>query len=121
MIDNKITPTGRRLRNFGLDEILQLINVLKLQMSIIGPRPLTETDVKRLGWDEPYYDLRWNVKPGITGLAQLSEKCHAKITWMYDKYYVENYNFFLDIKIACCTIAKIITGKKRTIDNDSRQ
>ena len=62
---------GRVLRATGLDELPQLVNVLRGEMSAVGPRPLTEADVARLGWTTPAYDFRWSVPPGLTGLAQI--------------------------------------------------
>ena len=58
---------GAVLRDLGLDEIPQLVNVLRGDMALVGPRALTGADVRRLGWDAPSFDLRWNVPPGITG------------------------------------------------------
>ncbi len=70
--DGHVTRFGRFLRKTGLDELPQLVNILKGDMKFIGPRPLTAGDITRLGWDTAEFDLRWSVKPGITGPAQLS-------------------------------------------------
>ena len=67
MRDGSPTRVGRILRATGLDEIPQFINILSGEMSAVGPRPLTESDVARLGWTGPDFDSRWDVKPGLTG------------------------------------------------------
>src|SRR6185436_20361984 len=71
MRDGKVTRTGRVLRASGLDEITQFFNILRGDMSAVGPRPLTDADVQRLGWGRAAADFRWEVRPGLTGLAQI--------------------------------------------------
>lgn len=107
----KITTIGRIIRKLGIDEIPQLINILKGQMSFIGPRPLTQADVIRLGWDLPYYNQRWSVKPGISGLAQLAPVCHKKMSWFMDKHYVEKQSILLDFKIIALSALVPFLGK----------
>lgn len=102
----RLTSFGEIIRKLSLDELPQLINVLKGDMSLVGPRPLL---VRYL----PYYKerelIRFNVKPGITGLAQINGR--NTVSWderfKYDIYYVENYNLFLDIKILFLTFSKV--------------
>lgn len=102
----RLTSFGKIIRKLSLDELPQLINVLKGDMSLVGPRPLL---VRYL----PYYKerelIRFNVKPGITGLAQINGR--NTVSWderfKYDIYYVENYNLFLDIKILFLTFLKV--------------
>jgi undecaprenyl phosphate N,N'-diacetylbacillosamine 1-phosphate transferase len=97
---------GRLLRIFSLDELPQLMNVLKGEMSLIGPRPLIDMY-------DAHYTLeqkkRFEVKPGISGMAQI--KGRNKLTWeekfKWDIYYVENISLWLDIKITILTIVKI--------------
>src|SRR5262245_31337799 len=71
MRDGQVTRVGRVLRATGLDEVPQFVNILAGHMSAVGPRPLTEADVLRLGWDASECDFRWAARPGLTGLAQL--------------------------------------------------
>ena len=113
MKNGKITLIGQVLRKTGIDEIPQLINVLKLEMSIVGPRPLTKKDIVRLEWDSEFYNKRWNMRPGIVGLAQLSPMCHKKMSWFYDHYYIAQNNFMMDIKIICASAVIPILGKKK--------
>ena len=105
----RVTKLGNFMRRFSLDEIPQLINVIKGDMSLIGPRPLR---VHYL----PYYTekekLRHTVRPGITGLAQVSGR--NAISWdeklEKDVEYVENLSFLLDIKILLKTAQKVLKG-----------
>lgn len=108
---NKITPVGRLIRKFGLDETPQLINILKGDMFFIGPRPLTKSDIARLGWDTSEFDIRWTVPPGLTGLSQLSPICSKENTWMLDNQYCKNRSIKLDFTIICKTIITIFKGK----------
>lgn len=113
MLDGEITIIGKVLRKTGIDEIPQLLNILKGDMSFVGPRPLMESDVARMEWGGDYYKKRWNVRPGITGLAQLSAKCHRKYSWLYDQYYVNNQSFCLDFKVLSLSIMILFLGKDR--------
>lgn len=99
MENEKITLLGKYLRKTGLDELPQLINIIRNEMSFVGPRPLTRYDVDRLMWNSLECDERWNVKPGITGLAQLTDVCNAELSLQKDIFYAKNKNMILDIKI----------------------
>ena len=112
MENQKITFIGKFLRKLGLDEIPQLINIIKGDMSFVGPRPLTHFDIERLEWNKPEYSKRWSVKPGITGLAQLSKICNAKVAMKNDLCYVENKSFLLDSKLILKTVLVPIIGKQ---------
>jgi len=106
--DNKrMTSLGRFLRRNSLDELPQFINVLKGDMSLVGPRPL---EVYYLPYYSEKENMRHNVKPGITGLAQVSGR--NTIDWdkklALDVYYVENMSFRLDIQILFKTVIKVI-------------
>ena len=114
MENNKVTFIGKFLRKLGLDEIPQLINIIYGQMNFIGPRPLTKFDIDRLGWDEDEFSNRWEVKPGITGVSQLSKVCDASITMQNDLYYVVNCSFVFDLKIIVKTLLIPIIGKHTT-------
>lgn len=113
MKQGEITQLGKILRRTGIDELPQLFNILLLDMSFVGPRPLTVEDIVRLGWDDEYYEKRWNVRPGIVGLAQLSPVCHKKMSWFYDKVYILKMSPMLDLKILCSAIAIPFVGKDK--------
>ncbi|MDF5720431.1 MAG: sugar transferase [Rhizonema sp. PD37] len=116
--DPRITRVGRWLRLSRIDELPQILNVLRGEMSLIGPRPeRPEFDVK-LKQEIPYYDLRYVVKPGITGWAQVMYPYGASVEDAYEKlaydlYYIKNYSFLLDLAIAFKTIRVILLGKGR--------
>lgn len=113
--NEKITFLGRILRKLGIDELPQLVNIAKGQMNFVGPRPLTEFDINRLKWDNDFHKIRWRVKPGITGMAQLTNICNVKISWFFDKYYVLNRNFCLNLKVIIKSILIPFVGKKAKI------
>lgn len=108
--DQRLTKIGKFVRKTSLDEIPQLLNVVKGDMSLIGPRPLLSEYL-------PLYDdmqkRRHDVKPGITGWAQVNGR--NAISWKkkfeYDVWYVENLNFFLDIKILFLTVKKVFKSE----------
>ncbi|MCB9211122.1 MAG: sugar transferase [Ignavibacteriales bacterium] len=104
--EKRLTKIGKIIRKFSLDELLQFINVLKGDMSLIGPRPLL---IEYLPLYNEHQKKRHNVKPGITGWAQVNGR--NAISWEdkfnLDVWYVENVSFILDIKIFIMTIMKI--------------
>ena len=113
--DPRVTRLGRFLRKTRLDEIPQLYNVLKGDMSFIGPRPERMAFVERLKESIPFYSTRHFVKPGITGWAQVcypygasDEDALEKLR--YDLYYIKNYSIFLDFKIILETIRVVTSG-----------
>ena len=116
--DPRITRVGRWLRLTRIDELPQIVNVLRGEMSLIGPRPeRPEFDVK-LKQKIPYYDVRYLVKPGITGWAQVMYPYGASIEDAYEKlaydlYYIKNYSFWLDLAIALKTVRVVLFGKGR--------
>ncbi len=114
--DPRITPVGRFLRKTRLDEIPQFINVLKGEMSLVGPRPERAYFIEQLRKEIPWYVRRIKMKPGITGWAQVKHKYDASIEdvkkkVMYDLYYFENMSIMLDLKIMFHTIMVVFTGK----------
>lgn len=104
---NRVTKVGAVIRKYSLDEILQLVNVLKGDMSLVGPRPLL---IEYLPLYNDIQKTRHHVKPGITGWAQI--KGRNTISWSQkfdlDVWYVNNLNFFLDMKILFLTVLKVI-------------
>lgn len=115
MKNNRITIVGKILRKTGIDELPQLINIMSTKMSFVGPRPLTQIDIERLGWGSDYYKIRWNCRPGITGFAQLSPICDKKMSWFLDKKYLECRSFLLDIKIMLSSLMVLFVGKKKAV------
>jgi lipopolysaccharide/colanic/teichoic acid biosynthesis glycosyltransferase len=113
MRNDQITRVGRVLRITGLDELPQLINVLRGEMSLVGPRPLTTADVARLKWDGDAHALRWSVEPGITGLAQLYAGVGARLSWFLDRRYVETRCSRLEVAIIGLTLIIAMIGKRR--------
>jgi len=114
--DSRTTRVGRVIRRFRVDELPQLLNVLKGDMSFVGPRPERPEFVADLARAIPYYELRHHVKPGITGWAQISYPYGASIKdarekLQYDLYYLKNYSIFLDINILLQTAQVILLGK----------
>jgi lipopolysaccharide/colanic/teichoic acid biosynthesis glycosyltransferase len=116
--DSRITNAGKILRRFRLDELPQLINVLKGEMSIIGPRPERPFFVEQLIKEYPFYIRRSKVRPGITGWAQIKHPYDEKLEDVreklrYDFYYIENVDIWLDIKIILATFWVMVSGKGR--------
>jgi lipopolysaccharide/colanic/teichoic acid biosynthesis glycosyltransferase/NDP-sugar pyrophosphorylase family protein len=105
--DPRITRVGRLLRATSLDELPQLINVLKGEMSLVGPRPLAMEEMR---FNPAWRDLRLKVKPGITGLWQINGRSSTGFhDWIrYDNYYVKNQSLWLDLKILLKTIGVVL-------------
>jgi len=111
MHNNKIFMFGKVIRKLGLDEIPQLVNIIKNEMSFVGPRPLTEFDIDRLGWNKKSHSKRWSVKPGITGFAQLLKTCNADLSLQNDFNYIDNKSTKLDLTIFFKSILVPFVGK----------
>ncbi|MDD4413227.1 MAG: sugar transferase [Oscillospiraceae bacterium] len=109
--DPRVTRVGRFIRKSSIDELPQLINVLKGDMSFVGPRPPILTEVVRY---DPWHNLRLSVKPGITGLWQTSKRNEVIFDDMVrlDLKYIRERNFWLDIKLILKTIPLLLGDKK---------
>lgn len=108
--DPRVTPVGRLLRRFSLDEIPQIVNVLRGEMSLVGPRPLPLRDFVQL---EDWHRKRYLVLPGLTGLWQASGRTDLSFDDLVrlDFYYIENWSIWLDITIIAKTIPAVLLGR----------
>ena len=108
--DPRITWLGRILRKLSLDELPQLLNVLKGEMSLVGPRPLADEEM--VG-DDIWREIRLSVRPGMTGLWQIMGRDSGKFSdWItYDTEYVQKRSLFMDIKILFLTIIPVLRNK----------
>jgi exopolysaccharide biosynthesis polyprenyl glycosylphosphotransferase len=114
--DPRVTAIGRILRKTHLDETPQFFNVLKGEMSLVGPRPERPFFVEKLSKEIPLYKRRYKIKPGLTGLARVKYKYDesiedVKIDLQYDLYYIENMSLRLDFQILFWTISHVLLGK----------
>lgn len=114
--DSRITRVGSFIRNTRLDELPQIVNVFKGEMSFIGPRPERPQFVQELSEQLPYYEVRHQVRPGLTGWAQLKYSYGASVEdagnkLMYDLYYVKNHSVLLDTLILIQSVEVILLGK----------
>jgi exopolysaccharide biosynthesis polyprenyl glycosylphosphotransferase len=112
--DIRITPVGKAIRKLHFDEIPQMINIIKGDLSLVGPRPERPEFVAQLEGIIPHYELRHIIRPGFTGWAQIKYRYAntidgSKEKFKYDLYYIKNRNFFLDIGIILKTIQIIFT------------
>ncbi len=108
--DPRITPTGRWLRRCSLDEVPQLLNVLRGEMSLVGPRPALPREVALY---TPFQRVRLSVLPGLTGLWQVSGR--ASLSWersvALDMEYVRRQSLWLNVVILCRTVPAVLTGR----------
>jgi len=114
----RLTPVGRILRATSVDELPELINVLRGEMSLVGPRPLLTQYLDRYS---PRQARRHEVPPGITGLAQV--KGRNSLSWPekfeWDVKYVENHSIWLDIKILCMTVGTVLSRRGINANGDA--
>lgn len=116
--DPRVTTVGRFIRKTRIDELPQLLNVFRGEMSLVGPRPEREVFITELEQTIPYYRFRHAVKPGITGLAQVRYPYGASVedaVWKhkYDIFYIKHQCLVLEIKILLLTIKTVIFGSGR--------
>ena len=114
--DDRITRVGSFMRKYRLDELPQFFNILKGEMSFVGPRPERPEFVNELAENIPYYNERHRVKPGLTGWAQIRYPYGASIEdgkrkFQYDLYYVKNYSNFFDAFVLLQTADAVLFGK----------
>lgn len=113
--DDRVTRVGRFIRKWRIDELPQLFNVLKGEMSLVGPRPEREFFVRQLEQEIPYYAERFSVKPGVTGWAQVSYGYGASVDdavekLNYDLFYIKNMSIFMDLMILLRTVKTVLFG-----------
>jgi lipopolysaccharide/colanic/teichoic acid biosynthesis glycosyltransferase len=108
--DPRMTPVGRFLRRYSIDELPQLFNVVRGEMSLVGPRPLPERDFLRL---EEWHKKRYLVTPGITGLWQVSGRSELDFDDLVrlDFLYLERWSVFLDLSILVKTVPAVFTRR----------
>jgi len=111
--DPRVTSVGRFIRKVRIDELPQLINVLRGEMSFVGPRPERPSFVKELKEAIPFYDIRHSVKPGLTGWAQVRYNYGASVEdarkkLQFDLYYVKNHSLFLDLLVLVETVRVVL-------------
>jgi sugar transferase (PEP-CTERM system associated) len=114
--DARITAVGRFIRKTRIDELPQLVNILRGEMSIVGPRPERPTFVNDLKRDVRFYDVRHSVKPGLTGWAQVRFNYAASLEdsrrkLQFDLFYVKNHSLLLDIRILFETVRVVLRGE----------
>jgi lipopolysaccharide/colanic/teichoic acid biosynthesis glycosyltransferase len=114
--DHRVTPKGKFLRKFRLDELPQLFNVLRGEMSLIGPRPERPNFCELLSSEIPFFNLRHSVRPGITGWAQVkyqygSSVGDARMKLEYDLFYLKHLSIALDSAILLETVKVILYGR----------
>lgn len=115
--DQRLTPFGKWLRTHHLDELPQLYNVLRGDMSLVGPRPERKYFIDQIMEHDPRYSMLYQIRPGVTSYATLyngytdtMEKMLRRLN--YDLYYLEHRSFWFDIRILWLTFISIIFGKK---------
>jgi len=113
MRDGRVTRVGKFVRATGLDELPQFINILRGELSAVGPRPLTEADVNRLGWTRNRHDFRWRVTPGLTGLAQVMGTNSAREALRLDRAYCRYGSLWMDARMLALSFAVNAFGKTK--------
>ena len=114
--DPRITPIGRFIRTFSIDELPQLLNVLRGEMNLVGPRPLPAEDMAGIEHDDEmryWFEQRGKVNPGITGMWQVMGRSDLGFAEMvrHDIYYIQNGSLWLDLQILVKTIPAVFKGR----------
>ena len=114
--ENRITRVGRWLRKFRIDELPQFVNILRGDMNLVGPRPHPVSNFALFAESIPYYALRFSVRPGVTGWAQIrygyANNLEEEIEKMrYDLYYIKHLSFWLDLRILVDTVKIVLFGR----------
>ena len=114
--DMRVTKVGKVIRKTRIDELPQLINVLRGEMSMVGPRPEREVFIEQLEQEIPYYRFRHAVRPGVTGFAQVFYSYGASVEdaiWKhkYDMYYIKHQSLWVDLKVLGKTVGTVLFGK----------
>jgi lipopolysaccharide/colanic/teichoic acid biosynthesis glycosyltransferase len=112
MRDGRITRVGAVLRATGLDELPQFVNILRGELSAVGPRPVTMADAERYQWAGSEADVRWSVNPGLTGLAQLAGRSIDE-SLALDRAYVRDQSLALDCRLIAMSFVVNVVGKSR--------
>jgi lipopolysaccharide/colanic/teichoic acid biosynthesis glycosyltransferase len=112
MRNGRATRVGMILRATGLDELPQFLNILRGELSAVGPRPVTAEDAARYGWLSPHAASRWDLTPGLTGLAQLAARSPAESVAL-DRCYARRQSLALDCRIVAMSFVVNALGKSR--------
>jgi lipopolysaccharide/colanic/teichoic acid biosynthesis glycosyltransferase len=113
MRNEQVTRVGQWIRRTGVDELPQFLNVIRGDMSVVGPRPLTEQDVDRLGWKSADHDWRFAATHGITGLSQLLAGQGSRASRRFDRLYLRRQSVFLDLQLVALSFAVNVLGKRK--------
>ncbi|MFN9973685.1 MAG: sugar transferase, partial [Phycisphaerae bacterium] len=114
--DPRVTPIGRFIRKYSIDELPQLLNVVRGEMNLVGPRPLPAEDLAGIEHDAEmryWFEQRGKVNPGITGMWQVAGRSDLGFTEMVrlDISYIQNWSFWLDVQILLKTIPAVLRGR----------
>jgi lipopolysaccharide/colanic/teichoic acid biosynthesis glycosyltransferase len=112
MRNGRVTRTGKLLRVTGLDELPQFVNILRGELSAVGPRPVTADDAEKYGWSGADADERWRINPGLTGLAQLAAR-NPREALALDLVYARRTRLGLDCRIVAMSFVVNVLGKSR--------